>query len=296
MNKIDLISGDRLPQYREALKRLQDMIFMLGGLTALGGEKFILSGCVNDGDGNVSDGFVVINGELLPFAGGKVLNRFDIKETRKDVEAFGTIYPELYIDRNCVFSAQGEFYWEELEQIPTLKEVAQQIKDIKGVPVGVIYDWTGSAGGIPKNHMLCDGRPLSVEEYQELFDVIGVTYGGDGKNTFNLPAFGGRTSVGYIVNDDKFGTVGNTGGSAQITLTEEQMPQHTHHYTDDIYAAGAFGQLEEGFPRVASANEGNTSAKSSGAGTAYHSGRTGGNEPHDNMQPYIVLPKIIKVK
>lgn len=163
MNEIDLTSGDRLPQYREALKRLQDMIFMLGGLTALGGDMFILSGCTDDGNGNVSDGFVVINGELLPFIGGKQLNRFDIKETRKDVEAFGTTYPELYIDRVCIFSAQGEFYWEELEQIPNIKEVSQQIKDIKGVPVGVVYDWTGSAGDIPKNHMLCDGRPCRLK-------------------------------------------------------------------------------------------------------------------------------------
>lgn len=296
MNRIDLTSGDRLPQYREALRRLQDMIFLVGELTAFGGDTYILSGCLEDDNGNISDGFVVIKGELLPLIGAKKLSRLDIKETRKDVEAFGTTYPELYIDRVAVFSETGQFVWENFEKIPSVLELYQEIKDIKGVPVGMIYEWAGSAGSIPKNHLLCDGREMSVEEYPELYDAIGITYGGDGKKTFNLPSAGGRTSVGFIVNDKDFGVVGSLGGESEVTLSEDQMPEHVHTYTDDIYAAGAFDYLEEGFPRVATANQGKTSASSSGTGTAYYTSRAGKTKPHNNMQPYIVFPKVIKVR
>jgi len=51
-------------------------------------------------------------------------------------------------------------------------------------PVGTIIDFAGIEP--PEGYLLCDGSEYSVEEYPELYEVIGTTYGGDDK-TFNVP-------------------------------------------------------------------------------------------------------------
>jgi microcystin-dependent protein len=41
----------------------------------------------------------------------------------------------------------------------------------------------------PEGWQLCDGRELYVAQYRELYDIIGTTYGGDGKTTFRVPDY-----------------------------------------------------------------------------------------------------------
>jgi microcystin-dependent protein len=41
----------------------------------------------------------------------------------------------------------------------------------------------------PEGWQLCDGRELQVAQYRELYDVVGTTYGGDGKTTFRVPDY-----------------------------------------------------------------------------------------------------------
>jgi microcystin-dependent protein len=71
-------------------------------------------------------------------------------------------------------------------------------------------NWDGCVGEIrvfagdfaPANWALCDGSVLSVEDpdnvpdRRRLFEVIGFTYGGDGRTTFALPDLRGRAAVG----------------------------------------------------------------------------------------------------
>jgi len=40
---------------------------------------------------------------------------------------------------------------------------------------------------VPKNWALCDGKILLIQDYKELFSVIGTNYGGDGQTSFQLP-------------------------------------------------------------------------------------------------------------
>jgi microcystin-dependent protein len=40
---------------------------------------------------------------------------------------------------------------------------------------------------IPRGWALCDGSELQIQQYQALFSLIGVAYGGDGARTFKLP-------------------------------------------------------------------------------------------------------------
>lgn len=43
---------------------------------------------------------------------------------------------------------------------------------------------------VPDGWLACDGSELQISSYQELFDVIGTTHGGDGISTFRLPNYG----------------------------------------------------------------------------------------------------------
>ena len=42
----------------------------------------------------------------------------------------------------------------------------------------------------------CQGQSLPIGQYQALFALIGTTYGGDGRNTFNLPDLRPRDEAG----------------------------------------------------------------------------------------------------
>jgi hypothetical protein len=45
----------------------------------------------------------------------------------------------------------------------------------------------------PVGYMFCEGQSLSIGSYQRLYSILGPTYGGDGKTTFQLPDL--RTST-----------------------------------------------------------------------------------------------------
>ena len=48
----------------------------------------------------------------------------------------------------------------------------------------------------PINWAPCDGRTLQINEYEVLYTLLGTTYGGDGRNNFNLPDLRGRLAIG----------------------------------------------------------------------------------------------------
>lgn len=82
------------------------------------------------------------------------------------------------------------------------------------------------------NWLPCDGRALSVSTYQVLFAVIGTVYGGDGRQTFNIPDFRGRVPVGQGTLVTPTGNVsfamGQKGGEEAVTLNGAQGVAHTH--------------------------------------------------------------------
>jgi microcystin-dependent protein len=71
--------------------------------------------------------------------------------------------------------------------------------------------------------LICDGSAVSRTEYPRLFNAIGTTFGvGDGSTTFNLPNYIGKMLFGSKT------TVTETGGSQNVTLTENELPSHSH--------------------------------------------------------------------
>jgi microcystin-dependent protein len=76
---------------------------------------------------------------------------------------------------------------------------------------------------------ICNGQTLLKTEYPALYDVIGATYGEDDE-TFTLPDLRGRSVLG--AGGDPALELANTGGAASVTLTEAQLPEHSHAVTD----------------------------------------------------------------
>lgn len=76
--------------------------------------------------------------------------------------------------------------------------------------------------------VLCDGRELNRNVYSTLWNAIGITFGvGDGVNTFNIPNVTGRV-LGNVGNGH---ILGQTMGSDTISLTNANVPSHTHSGT-----------------------------------------------------------------
>lgn len=171
-----------------------------------------------------------------------------------------------------------------------INRMQQLIKqDIQGsvsgdtLPVGAIMPFGSDT--IPENWLLCNGQAISRTDYQELFNTIGINFGsGDGFTTFNLPDLRNRVPVGKDENDTDFDTLGNTGGEKEHTLTINEMPSHNHQSSN--YFEGSGG------------TSGVWAVRSLADLTGYNdvSSQTGGNQPHNNLQPYIVQNYIIKAK
>ncbi|RTE86080.1 MULTISPECIES: phage tail protein [Gammaproteobacteria] len=93
--------------------------------------------------------------------------------------------------------------------------------------LGEIRLWSGSL--TPKNWMLCHGQELPIFSFQALYSVLGTTFGGDGKHTFKLPDLRGRTPVSTGANaGEKEFSLGEYYGQEGVSLTEAEMPKHTH--------------------------------------------------------------------
>lgn len=142
----------------------------------------------------------------------------------------------------------------------------------------------------PAGWMFCDGALLPISENETLFQLIGTIYSGDGQNTFGLPDLRGRVPVhqgnGY--------TLGETGGTENVTLTVAQVPAHTHA----LRASAAAGT---------NSAPGNAVLAATGAVNSYGSStpdqamttdalaRSGGSQPHDNMAPFLAVSYIISL-
>lgn len=77
---------------------------------------------------------------------------------------------------------------------------------------------------VPSGWAACNGQLLNIAEHETLFNLLGTMYGGDGITTFALPNLEGRT----MIHGNQTYTVGQAGGTEEYTLTENQLPSHSH--------------------------------------------------------------------
>lgn len=142
----------------------------------------------------------------------------------------------------------------------------------------------------PKGWAFCDGQILPLSQNTALFSLLGTTYGGDGKSNFALPNMQGNAPMhpgqgpGLSLHD-----LGETGGSETVSLLESEIPSHSHvasgsaqDGTDQSPVSELFANgIGVGF--LAPANNPLTQMSPNMLAPV------GGDQPHNNMQPYLTL-------
>jgi microcystin-dependent protein len=144
----------------------------------------------------------------------------------------------------------------------------------------------------PKGWAACDGQLLPIAQNTALFSLLGTTYGGDGKSTFALPDLNGRTplhpgqgpglSLRYL---------GEQGGAASVTLSTSEIPLHAHQlHAVTVAAAQVTPGASSGFAKNAAGQVNHVYSQSVGGAqlmAASPLAQSGGNQPHNNRQPYL---------
>src|SRR3954464_5616755 len=143
----------------------------------------------------------------------------------------------------------------------------------------------------PKGWAWCDGQLLPLSQNTALFSLLGTTYGGDGKSTFALPDLQGRAPMhpgqgpGLSLHD-----LGETGGEETATLLQSELPAHSHSMNaNNDFPANVQGPAPD---RSLAASTGgvayDTPAGSPLVNFSFNSlAPAGGDQPHNNFQPYL---------
>lgn len=141
----------------------------------------------------------------------------------------------------------------------------------------------------PKGWTFCNGQLLPINQNQALFSILGTTYGGDGRVTFGLPNLQGRSPV--HVGDGI--VLGEMGGETAHTVNIAELPAHNHV---------PVGSGNTAISKVPTANLWAVNPTNPYAGAPNNVMNpacitaTGGNQPHENMSPYLVLNFIIALQ
>jgi microcystin-dependent protein len=141
----------------------------------------------------------------------------------------------------------------------------------------------------PKGWTFCNGQLLPINQNQALFSILGTTYGGDGRVNFGLPNLQGRSPV-HVGNGI---ALGELGGETAHTLNISEIPAHNHVPVGSSAAANltsAAGNLWANVATNLYSASGNTPMNPACVLPA------GGNQPHENMSPYLVLNFIIALQ
>ena len=143
----------------------------------------------------------------------------------------------------------------------------------------------------PKGWAFCDGQILPLSQNTALFSLLGTTYGGDGKSNFALPNMQGNAPMhpgqgpGLSLHD-----LGETGGSDTVSLLESEIPAHSHAMMastqDGLDSHPVNNLLAQGIG-IAQYTDSGTGPFTSLNGSAL--APAGGDQPHNNMQPYLTL-------
>ena len=141
----------------------------------------------------------------------------------------------------------------------------------------------------PKSWALCNGQFLPINQNQALFSLLGTTYGGNGQTTFALPDLRGKTPL----HEGNGHTLGEAGGEQAHTLTQSEMPTHTHDFSTNSAVTGAAANAAVNSPAGAYWANLGKAVYSTGAPSGAMSPQTvasvGGSQAHLNMQPFLAI-------
>ncbi|MEQ1936087.1 MAG: tail fiber protein [Fimbriimonadaceae bacterium] len=139
----------------------------------------------------------------------------------------------------------------------------------------------------PRGWALCSGQILPIAQNQALFSLLGTTYGGNGQTTFALPNLNERVANSQgqgpgLSNYD----LGQVGGASEATLLQSQIPSHGHSVST---AASPTTNSPVGALPASSVGHALYDSTVNSAMAPDTIAPAGGSQPHENMQPTLVI-------
>lgn len=137
-----------------------------------------------------------------------------------------------------------------------------------------------------RNWAFCNGQTIQVEQNPALFSLLGSIYGGNGRTDFGVPNLQGHAPMGAGSGPGLTPrSLGQRPGTADVTLTQSQIPSHTHTVkgdTDGNEKTPVGNYLEDcWYEMPPDADYGGTVTSA------------GNGQGHNNMQPYQTLNFLI---
>ncbi|MDO8964022.1 MAG: tail fiber protein [Coriobacteriia bacterium] len=142
----------------------------------------------------------------------------------------------------------------------------------------------------PKWWAFCDGQILPISQNTALFSLLGTNYGGDGRSTFQLPDMQGNVPMhpgqgpGLSPHD-----LGETGGSDTVSLLASEIPSHGHTLGTGGVASTPSPERAAWGAATAVPNQPLYAAGPGDTAMGDAISPAGGEQPHNNMQPYLTL-------
>jgi hypothetical protein len=240
-----------------------------GAIANLIGNYVIVTGMAVVG-GNISDGWLVYNGVLMPFVGGALGDgSISVVEVDNgDVEYQNNDMHKVEYTKHAVLGVPATFNYTDLVRLTTMQNMwlKSDVKEVdcSGAYIAANFDETGLGINERKGWAICNGN----------------------NGTKNR---GGRVSVGYStvvidpvdnVWDVIYNTIASVGGEKKHTLTNGELPSEniTIHQGDSYTGTGGGGTVGRGADH---AND-----------IVIHFGN---DEAHENRQPFIVTLFIQKL-
>ncbi|MBD3748499.1 MAG: hypothetical protein IE931_03290 [Sphingobacteriales bacterium] len=199
MNELDFTQPGGFPLDQDVLAFLQAQSKLAGQTSAFGGSLSIISGCVEAG-GNVTDGFIAINGEILPFVGTAVDLKVVIVETVNNLTYEDGVDRAAEKIRYATFGDDGvtNYLWANFKR-NTSEGILARLERLERVAAPFL---SADGGGMVLFNKAAMYIPAG---WQEVVD------------------WRGRIPVGLNVDDIDFNTIGKTGGAKTHKLTKNEQ-------------------------------------------------------------------------
>ncbi|MFK7797785.1 MAG: phage tail protein [Aureispira sp.] len=149
----------------------------------------------------------------------------------------------------------------------------------------------------PRAWAFCDGQLLPISQNSALFSILGTTYGGDGRTTFALPDLRGRVPLGPRQGAGLSSyREGQQGGQEHVTLTTSEMPSHSHSVNAVSSTGNDASPQNNLLANTAGLDREYSNTNSDIRMSSNMVANTGGNQSHENRQPFLAINYIIALQ
>lgn len=274
MKRIDFTNLGGLPFSQNRADFMQQTYTeALGALAKLCGEKVIVHGVESDGV-NVTDGWIVYNGELIRFIGGSYAAEVVITETGTPYTFADNTLHDVEFTKTATCGPAGAFLFADLVPLLSLQNTWKK-DDIRQCMKNAAYEGANF-----------DGSGYGTSAAEKGWRILSKVY----------TDAAGAVLVNKKTGDADFGLVGNFGGVKEAVLTTSQQGTfEVRKKHDDGFGTSGGGYVGEVDTQFNNVDVPPGGANASTWGTPLTVSLTAGTDAVSKLQPYFVVLTLIKL-